>query len=91
MGISTMTFWLTAAATHRGSYAHFDTDWSDSVYANDTSFDNFFTGAVNFTVKEIEVCEIADSTALPVYLKKCANGRLFQEMARDAGGRLRAD
>jgi hypothetical protein len=30
------------------------------VYANDTAFEDFFTGAEKFTVKEIEVLEIAD-------------------------------
>jgi hypothetical protein len=30
------------------------------VYANDIAFENFFTGAHNFTVKEIEVFQIAD-------------------------------
>jgi hypothetical protein len=30
------------------------------VYANDTAFDDFFTGAEEFTAKEIEVFEIAD-------------------------------
>jgi hypothetical protein len=30
------------------------------VYANDTAFEDFLTGAHKFTVKEIEVFEIAD-------------------------------
>jgi hypothetical protein len=30
------------------------------VYANDTTFGDFLTGAENFTVKEIEVFAIAD-------------------------------
>jgi hypothetical protein len=36
------------------------TNWSDSMYANDTAFENCFTGAEMFTVKEIEVFEIAE-------------------------------
>jgi hypothetical protein len=31
-------------------------------------------------VKEVEVVEIADSRALAGDLKKCTNGRLFEEM-----------
>jgi hypothetical protein len=55
------------------------------VYANDTAFKDFLTGAQCFTVKEIEVFEIADETALPADVEKCANGCLFRERARDAG------
>jgi hypothetical protein len=47
----------------------------------------------SFTVKESKVFEIAELTTLPADIKKCANGHLFQERARDAGagaaGRLR--
>jgi hypothetical protein len=71
MGISTMTFWLTAAITHRGSYAYFGTGWSDSLYANNTSFENFFTGAVNFTVKKSK--SVRSQTQ-----------RLFQHISRNA-------
>jgi hypothetical protein len=40
-------------------------------------------------VKEIEVREILDYTALPADVEKCANGRLFQESAdARAAGRL---
>jgi hypothetical protein len=46
--------------TNRSSYTRFGTDWRYSVYANDTAFEYFFTGAEYFTVKEIEVFEIAD-------------------------------
>jgi hypothetical protein len=42
------------------------------------------TGAERFRVNEIEIFEIADSTALPADVKKCANGRLFQKRTRDA-------
>jgi hypothetical protein len=49
------------------------------VCVNDTAFEDFFTGAENFTVKEIEVFEIADETALPADGEKCANGRLLRE------------
>jgi hypothetical protein len=35
-------------------------------------------------VNEIEVFKIADETALPANLAKCANGRLFQEMSGNA-------
>jgi hypothetical protein len=59
-------------------------DDDDGVYANDTACGNFLTGALNFTVKEIEVFEIADSTALPADVEKCVNGHLFQERARGA-------
>jgi hypothetical protein len=45
---------------NRDSYTLIGTNWSDRVYANDTAFEDFLTGAVNFTVKEIEVFEIAD-------------------------------
>jgi hypothetical protein len=45
---------------NRNSFIHIGTRWSDRVYANDTAFCDFFTGAVNFTVKEIEMFEIAD-------------------------------
>jgi hypothetical protein len=58
------------------------------------------TGAEIFTVKQIEVLEIADQIALPADVKICANGRLFQESERcrsessrpalgDTGGRQR--
>jgi hypothetical protein len=50
---------------NRDSWTQIGTNWSDRMYANDTGFANFFTGAENFTVKEIEVFQIADSTALP--------------------------
>jgi hypothetical protein len=33
---------------------------SDGTYVNDTAFKDFLTGAERFTVKEIEVFEIAD-------------------------------
>jgi hypothetical protein len=39
--------------------------------------------AKEFTVKEIEVFKIADCMALPADVKKCANGRLLQRIARD--------
>jgi hypothetical protein len=45
---------------NRGSYTRIGTNWSDSAYANDTAFEDFLTGARKFTVKEIEVFEIAD-------------------------------
>jgi hypothetical protein len=32
----------------------------NNTYANDTAFEDFLTGAEEFTVKEIEVFEIAD-------------------------------
>jgi hypothetical protein len=44
----------------RNSYTHIGTRWSNRTYANDTAFTGFFTGAEKFTVKEIEVFEIAD-------------------------------
>jgi hypothetical protein len=45
---------------NRNSHTRIGNDWGDRVYANDTAFKDFFTGAFNFTVKEIEVFEIAD-------------------------------
>jgi hypothetical protein len=71
--------------TNRNSHTKIGTLYSDSAYANDTAFEDFLTGAEKFTVKEIEVFEIADYTALPADVKKSANGCLFQERARDAG------
>jgi hypothetical protein len=46
----------------------------DRTYANDTAFEYFFTGAQNFTVKEIEVFTIADSTTFPADLKNARMG-----------------
>jgi hypothetical protein len=46
--------------TNRDSLTHFGTRWTNSSYATDTAFEYFLTGAENFTVKEIEVVEIAD-------------------------------
>jgi hypothetical protein len=45
---------------NRDSHTRFGTRWSNCTYANDTAFNDFLTGAHNFTVKEIEVFEIAD-------------------------------
>jgi hypothetical protein len=46
---------------NRNSYTCIGTRWSDyTTYANDTAVNDFFTGAEKFTVKEIEVFEIAD-------------------------------
>jgi hypothetical protein len=43
------------------SITRIGTRWgSDTTYANDTQFREFFTGAFEFTVKEIEVFEIQD-------------------------------
>jgi hypothetical protein len=61
---------------HRDSYTRISNRWSDRTYANDTAFEDFLTGAEYFTVKEIEVFEIADEIVLPADVKKCANGRL---------------
>jgi hypothetical protein len=46
--------------TNRNSYTRIGTRYGDHTYANDTAFRDFFTGAENFTVKEIEVFEIPD-------------------------------
>jgi hypothetical protein len=43
-----------------GSWTHFGTRYHKGAYTNDISVKDFFTGAVNFTVNEIEVFEIAD-------------------------------
>jgi hypothetical protein len=69
-------------------FSHFGTRWSNRTDANNTAFEDFFTDFLNFTVKEIEVFETADETALPADVQKCTNGSLFREMARNAGGRL---
>jgi hypothetical protein len=45
---------------NRNSFTRFGTRWSNCAYANDTAFEDFLTGAHKFTVKEIEVFEIAD-------------------------------
>jgi hypothetical protein len=44
---------------NRDSFTRIGTRWSDRAYANDTAFEYFFTGAEKFTVREIEVFEIA--------------------------------
>jgi hypothetical protein len=72
---------------NRDHYSRFGTRYSNSAYANDIAFEDFLTGAQYFTVKEIEVFEIADETVLPADVKKCANGRLFQERATETGVR----
>jgi hypothetical protein len=46
--------------TNRDNSTHIGTDWSDRADANDTAFKDFLTDAEKFTVKEIEVFEIAD-------------------------------
>jgi hypothetical protein len=47
--------------TNRDSYTKIGTrSRNDRTYANDTDFEYFFTGATNFTVKNIEVFEIED-------------------------------
>jgi hypothetical protein len=48
------TDWKNRVETQIGSR------WIESAYANDTAFEYFLTGAYKFTVKEIEVFEIAD-------------------------------
>jgi hypothetical protein len=45
---------------NRNSCTRIGTRWSDRTYANDTAFEVFLTCAEYFTVKEIEVFEIAD-------------------------------
>jgi hypothetical protein len=52
--------WLRRYVVFDDSYTRIGTRWSDSAYANDTSFEDIFTGAEEFTVKEIEVFNIAD-------------------------------
>jgi hypothetical protein len=55
---------------------------------NNSAAEDFFTRAEHFTVKEIEVFEIADLTAFPADLEKCTNECLFQEKTKNAGGTL---
>jgi hypothetical protein len=50
---------------NRYSHIRIGTNWSDRTYANDTPFGNFLTGAYKFTVKQIEVFEIADYSEVP--------------------------
>jgi hypothetical protein len=64
---------------NRNSCTRIGTRWSDRTYANDTAFEVFLTCAEYFTVKEIEVFEIADETALPADGEKCATECFFQE------------
>jgi hypothetical protein len=45
---------------HRISYTWIGTRWSDRPYTNDTAFEDFLTGAREFTLKEIKIFEIAD-------------------------------
>jgi hypothetical protein len=45
------------------------------MYTNDITLEDFLTGARKVTVKEIEVFEIADYTALSADIPKCANER----------------
>jgi hypothetical protein len=56
--------------------------------ATATSVKDFLTGSV--TVKEIEVFQIVDETALPFDIEKYANVRSFREMAGEAGDFLEA-
>jgi hypothetical protein len=46
--------------TNSMSFTQIGTHWNDCMYANDVDFEDFFTGADEFTVKEIEVFEIAN-------------------------------
>jgi hypothetical protein len=46
-------------SANRNSRTCTATHWGDRVYANDTTFGDFLTGTEKFTVKEIEVFEIA--------------------------------
>jgi hypothetical protein len=41
------------------SYSYTHLEGGDRFYESDTAFEYFYTGAFNFTVKEIEVFEIA--------------------------------
>jgi hypothetical protein len=45
---------------NKDSVTRIATHWSNCAYANDTAFGDFLTGAGEFTVKEVEVFEIAD-------------------------------
>jgi hypothetical protein len=51
----------------------------------------FVTDMFNFTMKEIEVFEIVDSTVLLIDINKCANECLFRKIMRDAGELLWTD
>jgi hypothetical protein len=55
---------------NRDSYTHFGTRWFERVYANNSTFQDLFTGGEHFRVKEIEVFEITDYTALPADVEK---------------------
>jgi hypothetical protein len=45
---------------NKNNCTHFGTNYPDSGYAHDTAEENVFMGANKFTVKEIEVFQIAD-------------------------------
>jgi hypothetical protein len=77
-----------AKTANNSSYTRVGLRWSYSTYANDTAVEDFLTRLQTLTVKEIEVFEIADETDIRADVEKCANGRLFQEMARNADERL---
>jgi hypothetical protein len=46
--------------TNGQSGTYIGTHWGNTIYENDTCFEYFFTGAENFTVKDIEVFEITE-------------------------------
>jgi hypothetical protein len=58
--LATVTLLCTYSNTNRDRCTHLGTRWSGSPYANDTAFEDVFTGAEQVTVKEIEVFEITD-------------------------------
>jgi hypothetical protein len=62
------------------------TESSDSVSGREKA--DFLTGEMRFTVKEIEVFEIADSTDLPVDVAKCVNRRLVEDGISQFSGDL---
>jgi hypothetical protein len=60
------------------------THWSHCADASNTDFEVSFTSVEEFTMNKMEIFEIADETALPANVKKCASGCSFQEIVRDA-------
>jgi hypothetical protein len=67
--------------TNRSSFTRIGTQWGNRVYANDTPFEEFFTGAHNFTVKDIEVFEISEETNTSK--KMFGNTCLSKQMRRE--------
>jgi hypothetical protein len=70
----------------------FGTGESDSTrYMNDATAENFVTSMEKFTVKEVEILEVRDKTALPTSLYDFVNRCLFEEMDGKISGAIIKD